>query len=103
MGLSETYEKSSDCFKISPTCTSSFNIDRFKKMAEIATTTPPFIVNNYSSERLSTTGTSLGKVTILGKTDIPVPLPSSQNNSTQGSGITTPSEVSGSYISNYIN
>ena len=101
MGLSETYEKSSDCFKISPTCTSSFNIDRFKKMAEIATTTPPFIVNNYSSERLSTT--SLGKVTIHGKTDIPVPLPSSQNNSIQGSGITTPSEVSGSYISNYIN
>ena len=100
MGLSETYEKSSDCFKISPTCTSSFNIDRFKKMAEIATTTPPFIVNNYSSERLSTT--SLEKVTIIGKTDIPVPLPSSQNNSTQGSGITTPSEVSGSYILNDI-
>ena len=69
-------------------------------MAEIATTTPPFIVNNYSSERLSTT--SLGKITIHGKTDIPVPLPSSQNNSTQGSGITTPSEVSESYILNDI-
>ena len=80
MGLSETYEKSTDRFKPS---TATFDVDLFKLRTEISveTTTSSFI-------------TAFGKV----KTDLPVPLPSSQNNSTQGAGIKTPSKVSRSVI-----
>ena len=60
----------------------------------IATTTLPFIVNNYSSERLSTTVNGPEKV----KTEVAVSLPPSHDNSTRSSGITTPSEVSVSII-----
>ena len=60
----------------------------------IATTTLPFIVNNYSSERLSTTVNGPEKV----RTEVAVSLPPSHDNSTRISGITTPSEVSVSII-----